>query len=83
MFAVARLAPRCTVGRATDSFELTDAKLNARLRQFAAFHCNQFRTTGILLGRLRSGSLLQTVGRLGIISSNHLFRAAVLAARQW
>jgi hypothetical protein len=49
----------------------------------AAFRCNQIRATGILPGRLRSGSLLQTVGRLGIISSNHLFRAAVLDPRQW
>src|SRR4051794_18732588 len=35
----------------------------------------------ILPGRLRSGFLLKTVGRLGIISSNHLFRAAVLTFR--
>ena len=47
----------------------------------SAVHCNEIPFPGILVGRLRCGFLLQTVGRLGTISSNQLTRAAATGTR--
>ena len=46
-----------------------------------AVHCNQIPVAGILVGRLRLGFLLQTVGRLGTISANQLLGPQLPAHR--
>jgi hypothetical protein len=51
---------------------------NARQGHLAAVHCNQMPVAGILVSGCGSRFLLQTVGRLGIISANPLLRAAAL-----